>query len=98
LAKKVCNLSDENLIISLYPYPDNDFEASKDRWQRVTSLPRTNFRWINIDRRSNKRSANNGKLSYGTAHTTVHANGDPEKSVQLFSKIHGWMIGTLNQV
>lgn len=96
--KEVCSLKNENLTVSLHIYPDNDVEACKDYWREVTKLPQENFRWISVDRRQNKRAAATGKLSFGTAHITVRANGDSSKGVRLFRKINGWMTGALNQV
>jgi hypothetical protein len=93
--KDACGLDDENITISLHLYPDNDIEKSKDYWQKVTCLPRDNFRWVSIDRRDDKRRAAKGKLPFGTAHVTVRANGDPEKGVRLFRKINGWIAGAL---
>ena len=96
--KEVCGLSDDNLIISLNIYPDNDEETSIAYWQEVTGLPRANFRKTQIDIRLQKSRSRRGKLPYGTAQIRVRANGDTSKGVVLFRKIRGWSQGALNQV
>lgn len=95
---EACGLASDNLTVSLHVYPDNDVEACKVYWQKITGLPRENFRWVSVDRRVNKQAAHAGKLPYGTAHVTVRTNGDPEKGVRLFRRMTGWITGALNQV
>jgi len=96
--RQVCGLCDENITISLHLYPDTDVDVAKAYWRKVTNLPAESFRWVSIDRRSNKSKSNAGKLPHGTAHVTVRANGDRTKGVQLFRQIDGWMKAVLHQV
>lgn len=96
--KNAVGLEDENITLSLHLYPDNDIQASKDYWQKITGLPSESLRWVSIDRRENKQKDHRGRLPFGTAHITVRANGDREKGVRLFRRMSGWMSGVLNQV
>ena len=96
--REVCNLDTRNLIISLNLYPDNDVEESILYWQKVTGLPKENFRKTQIDTRTQKKQSRRGKLPHGTAQIRVKSNGDKEKGVVLFRRIRGWTKGALNQV
>lgn len=93
--KEACGLPDENIVITLHLYPDNDIEESFHYWQRVSGLPRSSFRKTQIDGRQNKKASNKRKLPHGTAHVRVIANGDQTKGVALFRKICGWIAGAL---
>ena len=96
--KEACGLKDENLGISLHIYPDNDPNECMQYWKKVTGLKAENFRWISVDRRTNKKRSHAGKLLYGTAHITVVSKGNKEKGVRLFRRINGWIYGAMNQV
>jgi|SRR3989344_4425076 len=96
--KDVCVLSEKNITIRLFLYPDNNEDRAIQYWQMVTELPLANFRKAYIDQREDKKNANRRKLPYGTAHLNVVSNGDPSKGVALYRKINGWMAGALNQV
>ena len=96
--KDVCGLTNENLIISLNLYPDNDISEAIKYWHDVTKLPLQNFRKTQIDIRTNKNKANARKLKYGTAQIRVIAKGDSAKGVNLFRKIRGWTQGVYSQV
>ncbi len=95
--KEICNLSTDNIVISLHLYLDNDVTEAVSYWQSVTGLPYANFRKTQIDTREDKKLNKRGKLPYGTAHLRVVCNGDPSKGVVLFRRINGWMTGALNQ-
>jgi hypothetical protein len=96
--REACNLSTDNLIISLNLYPDNDVEESIEYWRLITGLPKSNFRKTQIDTRTQKNQNRRGKLPYGTAQIRVRSNGDTKKGVVLFRKIRGWTKGALDQV
>lgn len=95
--KEVCGLSNDNIVISLHLYPDNDISEALGYWSHITGLPGTNFRKTQIDIRQDKKASKRGKLPYGTAHLRVIGNGDPTKGVVLFRRIDGWMTGALSQ-
>ena len=88
----------DNIGISLHIYPDNDPDESKRYWFIETGLNESNFRWLVVDRRTNKSPNSARKLPHGTAHLSVMTHGDREKGARLFRRLNGWMIGALNQV
>jgi hypothetical protein len=96
--KNICGLDINNITIALHLYPDNNEEACIKFWQKVTGLPRANFRKTQIDRRKDKKAIKKQKLPFGTAHITIVSNGDPEHGVKLFRRIEGWTMGTLKQI
>lgn len=96
--KETCNLTDENIKIRLYIYPDTDPVEAVNYWQTITGLPRNNFYESHVDLRQDKKINNRRKLPYGTAHMGIVSKGDPNKGVILYRRINGWMAGALDQV
>lgn len=96
--KEACSVKDNNIVIRIHLYPDNNVKKCLNFWSNVTRLPPSSFRKTQIDRRKNKAIIKNKKLPYGTAHITIISNGNPENGVKLSRKIHGWMCGALNQI
>ncbi len=96
--KNICCLDEKNITIALHLYPDNNELACIKFWEKVTGLPRTNFRKTQIDRRKDKKAIKKQKLPYGTAHVTIVSNGDSEKGVRLYRKMEGWILGALTQI
>lgn len=96
--REVCDLTDENLILSLNIYPDINESEAIDYWSEVTGLPKSNFRKTQVDIRNNKSNKLRHKLSFGTIQIRVRANGDKNKGVVLFRRIKGWTKGALDQV
>ena len=96
--KQACGLTIENLIVSLFLYPDIDEQEAINYWCEVTGLPIENFRKTQYDRRKDKKIKMKNKSKYGTIQIRVRANNDPKKGVQLFRRISGWTKGALDQV
>ncbi len=96
--KECCGLSEENIIIHLHLYPDNNIDESLRYWGEITGLPRENFRKTQLDRRTTKKRSRRGTLPHGTAHLRVVCRGNSEKGVALYRKVEGWMAGALQQV
>ncbi len=96
--KEICNVTNDNIVISIHAYPDTDLSKAIEFWQTTTGLSRANFRKTRIDTRKNKTVKRRGKLPHGTAHLRVKGNGDPSRGVALHRRINGWITGALNQV
>ncbi len=96
--KEVCGLGDDNIMISMFLYPDTDENMCMAYWQRITGLPMSNFRKTSIDRRLDKRKQAKGKLPYGTVQLRVNSNGNREHGVTLFRRIMGWTAGVLGEL
>jgi hypothetical protein len=96
--KEVCGLSSDNITITLHLYPDNDPEKCISYWQKITGLPRKNFRKTQIDKRQGKHKYRKNRLPFGTAHLRVISNGDSEKGVRLYRRVAGWVAGAVNRV
>ncbi len=96
--KEACGLDEENIMISLFLYPDNNIEKSIKYWQETTGLSTSNFRKTHVDVRDNKRKAAKGKLPYGTVQLRINANGDKSRGVALFRQISGWIDCVLDTV
>ena len=77
----------EQLFLCIHLYPDNDPEKSLQFWSRTTSIPRSQFGKIQVDRRTNKKAFRAGKSLYGTAHLSVRSRGRPEFGVFFSRKI-----------
>lgn len=77
----------KNFFVTLHVYPDSNAEDSLRFWSKITTLPRHQFGKIQVDRRSNKKTSNLGKLPYGTAHMTVRSGGDKKLGAFLARKI-----------
>ena len=95
---KTIGLEINNIGLAIHIYPDNDPDKSKQHWLKETGLAESNFRWISVDRRTNKSPNFARKLPHGTAHLSVMTHGDKEKGARLFRRLNGWMTGALNQV
>ncbi len=76
--------------IRLHLYPDTDESTSLEFWSKKTAIPRGQFLKSQIDRRTNKKKMNSGKLPYGTAHVSVLSLGDERFGVFLARKIAAW--------
>lgn len=96
--QQACGLQNQNIMVSLFLYPDSDEKTALEYWQRVTRLPAKNFRKTQIDTRQNKRKSAHGKLPYGTVQLRINANGNAHNGVVLFRRIGGWMEAILSQV
>jgi len=89
--REVCELENENITVAMHLYPDSDESASKQYWSRITSLPSTQFRKTQIDKRIDKKQLKTGKLQHGTLHVTVASNHNPNKGVRLHRRMMGWI-------
>ena len=92
----ICGLDKENITIALHIYPDNNENSCIRYWQKITGLPRKNFRKTQIDKRQDKKAIKKHKLPFGTIHITIVSKGNIEKGVKLYRKIEGWMLGVQN--
>lgn len=83
-------ISREQFLLTIHLYPDSDLEESLQFWSRTTTIPRSQFGKVQIDRRINKKKNRAGKLPHGTAHLTVRSMGRKEFGVVLARKIQAW--------
>jgi hypothetical protein len=96
--KEILNLTDDNLMVLLHLYPDNNVKECLKFWSKTTGLPLSNFRKTHIDTRTGKSKLKKNKLPYGTAHISIVSRGDKDKGSRLFRRLLGWMDGVLSQV
>ena len=80
----------EQYFLTIHLYPDSDIENSLQFWSLATTIPRSQFGKVQIDRRLNKKKNRAGKLPHGTAHLTVRSSGRKEFGVALSRKIQAW--------
>jgi hypothetical protein len=73
---EILSVPKDNLRIRLHLYPDSDVEKSIRFWESQTGVCRKNFQKVSVDRRTNKKMINCGKLPFGTAHLAVLSGGD----------------------
>lgn len=95
--RKVCQLSNDQIVVRMHLYADSNEELCTEYWQGITDLPRKSFRKTQYDLRSQKSALKTGKLPYGTLHILVLSNKDPEKGVRLHRRMMGWVSAILNQ-
>ncbi len=88
----------EQFFLTLHLYPDSDVEKCLLFWSQTTTIPKSQFGTVQIDRRTNKKRSRNGKLPYGTAHLTVRALGRKEFGVSLARRIKGWSDGVAGSI
>jgi len=75
-------------------YPDSDQEKSIKYWSKNTGIPENQFFKSTIDKRTDKKRPNEGKLPFGTAHVSVKSFGNKDFGVYLHRRIMAW----INQV
>jgi hypothetical protein len=85
--KKIYNLQNSNFKIRIHLYPDCDEQKTLVFWSKETKLPTSCFHSSWVDRRTDKKSKNKGKLPFGTAHLTIKSNGDPMLGRSFLRKI-----------
>lgn len=85
--KKCFDLQNNNFSIRIHLYPDNDIGRTISFWSKETGLSKESFSKVIIDRRTNKKKKNLGKLPYGTAHLSVKCNGDSQLGSFFFRRI-----------
>lgn len=73
---EILGVPKDNLRIRLHLYPDSDVQKSIRFWENQTGIPWRSFQKISVDRRTNKKMINYGKLPYGTAHLSVLSGGE----------------------
>lgn len=83
-------LSQKNLRLRIHLYPDCNEKESLRYWSRMTSIPLSQFQGTVVDRRTNKKAVESGKLPFGTAHLVVHSLGEKRFGVFLARKILAW--------
>lgn len=84
-------LTDEHFRLTLHLYPDSDIEKCLQFWSTTTTIPMSQFRKTQIDRRKNKKANNSGKLPFGTIQLSVISLGKKEYGVFLARKILAWI-------
>lgn len=89
--REVCGLKDENFVLRMHIYPDNDEQHCRAFWARSTGLPHSCFQKTSIDLREGKRLFKRGKLPYGTLHLTVRSRGHKEFGVFLAQRVNAWI-------
>lgn len=60
--KEIFGMSDENFVIRLHLYPDNDGKDCIDFWSRETGLLTSQLQKTQINTRKNKKISKRGKL------------------------------------
>jgi len=93
--KDSCGLADENIIITLHLYPDNDKQKCVKYWSETIGVSAKKFRKTQVDERINKSNKKSRKLPYGTAHISIVSNGNPDFGVNLHRRIMGWIAGAM---
>lgn len=84
-------IEEEQLMVRLHIYPDTDEKMAIEYWSKNTRLPIKQFYKSTVDRRTNKRKFNHGKLPFGTAHVTVIRMGNKKHGVYLHRRIMAWI-------
>ncbi len=80
--------------VRLFLYPDNNEEECIQYWSEKIKIPSSNFHPSMIDRRTNKKASNHGKLPYGTAHVSVVGLGNKKHG----SYLHRVIMALINQI
>jgi hypothetical protein len=81
----------KNIRVRLFLYPDSDEKKSIKFWSNNTKIPENQFYKPTIDKRTNKKSSNNGKLPFGTAHMSVIGSEEKKFGVYLHRLIMAWI-------
>ena len=89
--KKICNLQNINFSIRIHLYPDNNQEEAISFWVKETGLSEESFLKTWIDKRTDKKTKNIGKLPYGTAHLTIKSAGQNNAGAFLLRRILSWI-------
>ena len=76
-----------HIRVRLFLYPDSNEKESIDYWSSNIQIPKDQFYKPTIDRRTNKKQSNNGKLPFGTAHVSVKGFKDKRFGVYLHRRI-----------
>jgi AraC-like DNA-binding protein len=95
---EVCKISNDNITITMYLYPDNDDKECINYWRKITGLPIKQFRKTQIDRRINKSDNKRRKLPYGTVRLSIISNGNSDFGVNLHRRIMGWIESIFKQI
>ena len=85
--KKIYNLQNSNFKIRIHLYPDCDDKKAVIFWSKEIKLPISCFHSSWVDKRTDKKLKNKGKLPFGTAHLSVNSNGDKKNGVFFLRKI-----------
>lgn len=88
--KEVIGLSDKNITLRMYLYPDNNENECRNFWKKETGLSDKNFLSTQFDHRKNKKIKKRNKLEYGTVHLGVRGMGNKDFGVYLFRLIEAW--------
>lgn len=96
--KEVLNLKNENIVISVHIYPDNNLKKCLNFWSNKTKLPTSQFKKTQVDKRVDKMVQKIGKLPFGTAHIRIVSNGNPDFGVDLHRKVMGWIEASIEQI
>lgn len=80
-----------NIKVRLFLYPDSNEKNSIKFWSKNIGIPKKQFYKPTIDKRTNKKSCNHGKLPYGTAHMSVVGSSDKKWGVNLHRLIMAWI-------
>jgi transcriptional regulator with XRE-family HTH domain len=84
----------EQFKVRLYIYPDNNEKECIEYWSKQIGIPRNNFHSSYVDVRTNKKSSNQGKLPFGTAHMSVLGLGKKKHGKYL----HRLIMALINRV
>jgi len=77
--------------VRLHLYPDSNKKESIEYWSKSINIPINQFSKPTIDVRTNKKSSNNGKLPFGTAHVSIKSLGNKDLGVYLHRRIIAWI-------
>lgn len=94
---EICGARDDNIVVRMHLYPDNDEDVCRNYWMKITELPAAQFRKVQIDKRgSDTKVIKKNKLPYGTLHILLSTNGNPNFGVALSRRLRGW-IGAITE-
>ena len=94
--EKSLGIPTRNIRVRLHLYPDSNGPDCVQFWSKQLSIPEDQFYKSIIDRRTNKKVSNAGKVPYGTAHLMIRSLGEKRFGVFLARKIMAWSDIVLN--
>ncbi|HMB17507.1 MAG TPA: helix-turn-helix domain-containing protein [Candidatus Paceibacterota bacterium] len=84
--EEVCDIDKKDMKVSVRIYNHMNKEKILEFWQKVTGIPKNNFKTRNYISSASKRKRSINRLPYGTAKVSVF-------NTQKFHKIMGWIEG-----
>lgn len=94
--REICGLKNENFVLSIHSYPDNNIKETINYWSKITKIPKKQFGKTQIDRRTNKARKKRRKLPYGTLNIQIRSCGKQKFGRTLHRRIMGWIEAVLD--